>query len=72
MDRRFGFATVTDRTLSLVVHPDARGHGLGTALLDDGADGQDQKVLEAWSHADHPAARSWRRDTGSSGCASSG
>jgi len=52
----FGFATVTDRTLSLVVHPDSRGHGLGTSLLETALDGQDQ-VLEAWSHADHPAAR---------------
>jgi mycothiol synthase len=53
-----GFAAVTDRTLSLVVHPDARGARLGTRLLDRAlAESADVPVLEAWSHADHPAAR---------------
>jgi mycothiol synthase len=53
----FGFAAVTDRTLSLVVHPDARGHGLGTSLLETALEATGGPVLEAWSHADHPAAR---------------
>jgi mycothiol synthase len=52
-----GFAAVTDRTLSLVVRPDARRHGRGGALLDKALAGSDVPVLEAWSHADHPAAR---------------
>jgi mycothiol synthase len=52
-----GFATITDRTLSLVVQPDARGQGLGGSLLGDALGQADQRTLEAWSHADHPAAR---------------
>ncbi len=42
------------RELDLVVHPDARGAGLGGALL--GA-ALDDGPWAAWSHGDHPAAR---------------
>jgi len=52
-----GFAAITDRTLSLVVHPDARRQGVGGALLEQALTATDRPVLEAWSHADHPAAR---------------
>ncbi len=49
-----GFALVHDGDLSLAVHPDARGHGVGAALLQRVAsyDGE----LVAWSHGNHPAA----------------
>ncbi|MGI9157291.1 MAG: mycothiol synthase [Marmoricola sp.] len=50
-----GFALLYDGTLDLVVAPDARRHGVGSALataaLADIRDG-----VDAWSHADHPAA----------------
>src|SRR5215217_7374442 len=51
---RGGFAVVHDGDLSLAVHPDARGCGVGTALLQRVAsyDGE----LVAWSHGNHPAA----------------
>jgi mycothiol synthase len=49
-----GFGLRHDGDLHLVVHPDARGAGLGGALLADLApyDGP----LRAWSHGNHPAA----------------
>ena len=50
---RGGFALLHDGDLSLAVHPDSRGRGVGAALLQrvsyDGS-------LVAWSHGDHPAA----------------
>ena len=48
-----GFAVHHDGDLSLAVHPDQRGRGVATALLQETsyADG-----LTAWSHGDHPAA----------------
>lgn len=51
---RGGFTLVHDGDLSLAVHPDSRGHGVGGDLLrrvaaHDGA-------LVAWSHGNHPAA----------------
>jgi mycothiol synthase len=40
--------------LDLAVHPDARGRGIGTALARAAL--ADLGRVEAWSHADHPAA----------------
>jgi mycothiol synthase len=53
-----GFALLHDGALELAVHPDARRHGAGAALLeavlaDPVAAGA---VLEAWAHGNHPAA----------------
>jgi mycothiol synthase len=50
-----GFALLIGRELSLVVHPDARGQGLGRELLAVALTGVDGE-LNAWSHGDHPAA----------------
>lgn len=49
-----GFGLRHGSDLHLVVHPDARGHGRGEALLATllSYDGQ----LRAWSHGNHPAA----------------
>lgn len=41
--------------LSIVVHPSARGRGLGTALAAEAV--PPSGPVEAWSHGDHPAAR---------------
>ena len=49
-----GFALLHGQILDLAVHPDSRGQGVGTALA-EAALGSTDKV-EAWSHADHPAA----------------
>jgi mycothiol synthase len=51
---RGGFALLHDGDLSLAVHPDHRGEGIGSALLrrTTSYDG----VLTAWSHGNHPAA----------------
>lgn len=49
-----GFALVHGETLDLAVRPDARGHGLGTTLATAAL--RDLPRVEAWSHADHPAA----------------
>ena len=50
-----GFALLHDGDLTLVVRPDRRGQGLGSALLArvEAAYGE---RLTAWSHGDHPAA----------------
>jgi mycothiol synthase len=49
-----GFTLFHDGDLSLVVHPEHRGQGLGSALLlrTTSYDGE----LTAWSHGNHPAA----------------
>lgn len=49
-----GFALLHGGILDLAVHPDARGRGIGTALARAALDGVER--VEAWSHADHPAA----------------
>jgi mycothiol synthase len=50
-----GFALLIGSEFSLVVHPDARGQGLGRALLEVAVADTDGG-LNAWSHGDHPAA----------------
>jgi mycothiol synthase len=50
-----GFAWLHDGALDLVVHPDARGHGVGRALADAAVTSTDEP-LTAWSHGHHPAA----------------
>jgi mycothiol synthase len=49
-----GFAWVHDHELDLAVAPDARGRGVGTALLERALAGS--AVRSAWSHTDDPAA----------------
>ena len=46
-----GFVLSHGEDLHLVVHPEARGHGLATSLLHDV-----EGPAKAWSHGDHPAA----------------
>lgn len=49
-----GFALLHGEILDLAVHPDARGKGVGTALARAAL--AEVEHVEAWSHADHPAA----------------
>jgi len=51
-----GFALLSGDELSLVVRPDARGHGLGRALLERALAAAGPGELLAWSHGHHPAA----------------
>ena len=51
-----GFALLAGDDLSLVVHPEARGRGLGGALARTALAAADRPGLRAWSHCDHPAA----------------
>jgi len=57
--REDGFALLVGDELSVVVHPGARGRGLGRALLEESlpVDGE----VSAWSHGDHPAAAALAR-----------
>lgn len=52
-----GVALALDDDLTLVVHPDHRGTGLGARLLHELRDRVSPGPTHAWSHADHPAAR---------------
>jgi mycothiol synthase len=49
-----GFALLHDGDLSLAVHPEHRGRGVGSALLARAESAYDD--MTAWSHGDHPAA----------------
>jgi len=49
-----GFALLHGQILDLAVHPDSRGRGVGTELARRALAATDR--VEAWSHADHPAA----------------
>jgi mycothiol synthase len=49
-----GFALLHGQILDLAVHPEARGKGIGTELAQLALTGTSK--VEAWSHADHPAA----------------
>jgi len=51
-----GFALLAGRELSLVVRPDARGRGVGRALLESALADAGAGELLAWSHGHHPAA----------------
>ncbi len=51
-----GFALLIEGELSLVVHPDARGDGVGTTLLGEVTEVTTGEELTAWSHGNHPAA----------------
>ena len=57
-----GFALLIGDELSLVVHPDLRGQGVGRALLESALPSSAE--LRAWSHGDHPAAAALARDHG--------
>lgn len=57
-----GFALIVGDELSLVVHPDARGHGLGRSLLESAL--PPSGPVRAWSHGDHPAAAALARSHG--------
>ncbi len=51
-----GVALLAGSELNLVVHPDARGGGVGSSLLAGVLEAVPDLPLRAWSHIDHPAA----------------
>jgi mycothiol synthase len=56
--REEGFALLIEDQVHLCVDPDQRDAGIGTGLLEALlSDVWPRRSLEAWSHADHPAAR---------------
>lgn len=57
-----GFALLVGADLSVVVHPDARGNGLGRALVEEALPPNGE--VRAWSHGDHPAAAALARSHG--------
>lgn len=57
-----GVALLVGDDLSLVVHPDARGRGIGRALLEEALPASGP--VRAWSHGDHPAAAALARSHG--------
>jgi mycothiol synthase len=50
-----GFALLRGQSLDIAVHPDSRGRGIGTRLAAAALEGLGH--VDAWSHADHPAAQ---------------
>jgi mycothiol synthase len=58
-----GAALLIGDQLSLVVRPDARGRGVGGALLGE-ALAEVEGPVSAWSHGDHPAAAALARRHG--------
>ena len=64
-----GFALVHDGDLSLAVHPDRRGRGTATTLLQETAYAD---ARTAWSHGNHPAAAGSRRATAGTACGTCG
>lgn len=56
-----GFALLIGDELSVVVHPDRRGAGIGRELLEAALP---EGEVSAWSHGDHPAAAALARSHG--------
>lgn len=51
-----GFALLRGPDLTLAVEPGSRGHGTGGRLAEAALAARAGRPVEAWSHADHPAA----------------
>ena len=67
-----GFAAVTGRTLSLVVHPDARGRGSGPPCSTRRWPTPTYPTWRRGRMPTTPPRAGWRRRTASSGCGSCG